>query len=137
MKLNTLFFFLRSMCIALLLLIVSGTAKGQEDLSYFLPDTQSLNPDITTPEEFLGFQVGEWHVSHTQQVYYMKKLAEESDRIQYHSMGRTHEDRPLVHLFISHPDNLNKLEEIRQQHLSWSDPSSNKMTDDTDRPLVV
>ncbi len=137
MKLHTLFFPSRSICIALLLLIIAVTAKGQVNLSYFLPDTQSLNPDITTPEEFLGFQVGEWHVSHTQQVYYMKKLAEESDRIQYHSMGRTHEDRPLVHLYISHPDNLNRLEEIRQQHLSWSDPASGEKPDDIDRPLVV
>lgn len=137
MKHRTLLFNLRHICIALLLLFIVISTRGQKALSYYLPDTQSLNPDITTPEEFLGFQVGEWHVSHTQQVYYMKKLAEESDRIQYHSMGRTHEDRPLVHLYISHPDNLNKLEEIRQKHLRWSDPSSDKKADNTDRPLVV
>lgn len=117
--------------------LLSYSVKSQKNLSYFLPDVQTLNPEITTPEEFLGFQIGEWHVTHTQQVYYMKKLAEESDRIQFHSMGKSHEDRPLVHLYISRPDNLQRLEEIRQNQLNWSDPMSDQTAPQEELPLVV
>lgn len=123
--------------IFLLGIMMTYNAQGQIDLSYYLPDTDNLNPEITTPEEFLGFQVGEWHVTHTQQMYYMKQLAQESDRIQYHTMGKSHEDRPLVHLYISHPDNLANLENIRQDHLQWSEPDSDVGDLAGDRPLIV
>ena len=129
--------FLRYSIFVLIIFIFSLPVTAQKNLSYYLSDTGSLNPDITTPEEFLGFQVGQWHVSHTQQTYYMKKLAEESDRITYHSMGKSHEDRPMVHLYISDPANLSRLEEIRKDHLEWSDPESNTKPANIDRPLVV
>src|SRR5690606_6916230 len=110
---------------------------AQVDLSYYFPDTQFLNPDITTPEKFIGFQIGEWHLTHTQQLFYLKKLSEESERIQYHTLGKTHEDRPLVHLYISHPDNIRKLELIRKDHLRWSHSNSINTDVNTDRPLIV
>lgn len=117
--------------------IITTSALSQNDLSYYLPEVQSLNPNLTTPEDFLGFQIGEWHISHSQQVYYLKKLAEESDRIHFLSDGKTHEDRPLISLIISHPDNLSRLEEIRQNHLQWSEPDSEEKMDAKNRPLVV
>lgn len=120
-----------------LMLIASFGAYAQVDLSYYLPDTDHLNPNITSPEEFLGFQIGEWHISHSQQVYYLKQLAQESDRIQFHTMGKSHEDRPMVHLYISDPANLAKLETIRQEHLQWSDPGSRAEDVNSDRPLIV
>src|SRR5690606_41102300 len=97
---------IRRIGIFLLGIMMAYNVQGQINLAYYLPDTDNLNPEITTPEEFLGFQVGEWHVTHTQQMYYMKQLAQDSDRIQYHTMGKSHEDRPLVNPYISHPDNM-------------------------------
>src|SRR5690606_32551027 len=113
------------------------TAQAQIDLSYYLPDTESLNPEITTPEEFLGFQMCDWHLSHSQQMYYLKQLAQESDRIQFHVNGKSHEDRPMIHLFISDPENLVNLETIREEHLRWSDPGSSQSEVSPDRPLIV
>ncbi len=55
----------------LLLLTVLGTSvraqtsnsEEARPLTYYLPDLD-YNPAITTPEEFLGWQVGDWHISH-------------------------------------------------------------------------
>ena len=37
-------------------------------LNYFLPET-SYNPAIPTPQSVLGYQVGDWHVTHDQLVF--------------------------------------------------------------------
>src|SRR5690606_40921258 len=62
---------------------------------------------------------------------------EESDRIQFHVLGKSHEDRPMVHLYISHPDNLARLDDIRKDHLKWSEPGSRINDVPADRPLIV
>lgn len=95
----------------------------KQDLTYFLPEI-SYDSSIPTPEEFLGYQVGEWHVSHDQLAYYMKTLAESSDRISYEVYGRSHENRPLILLTITSPENHKNLENIRTAHLAITDPSA-------------
>ncbi|GLR19388.1 M14 family metallopeptidase [Portibacter lacus] len=96
--------------------------NGQKvDLNYYLPDI-TYDSSIPTPEEFLGYQVGEWHVSHDQLVYYMKELASHSDRITIETYARTHENRPLVLLTITSPKNQSNIDEIRKTHVSLSDP---------------
>ena len=76
--------------------------QAQEDLNYYIPDID-YNAEITTPEEFLGWQVGDWHVSHDKLYYYMKHLAGQSERITMTEYARSHEDRPLVYLTITSP----------------------------------
>ena len=52
------------------------------DLTYFLPKgNYTYNPDIPTPEQALGFQIGQQHADWGQVVAYMKALAEASDRV--------------------------------------------------------
>ncbi len=89
---------------------------GQE-LEYYLPEGTSYNPDIPTPEQVIGHKVGEWHVTHDKLVQYMTALANASDRIMLENRGKTFEGRPLLLLTITTPENLQKLEEIRVQHL--------------------
>lgn len=95
--------------------IFKNSQKGA-DLNFYLPDIQ-YNSNIPDPETFLGFQIGEWHVSHDQLKAYMQLLAESSDRIQLDEYGKTHEGRPLQLLTISSPDNLTNIENIRKEHL--------------------
>ncbi|MBP9075812.1 MAG: hypothetical protein KBG02_03055, partial [Haliscomenobacter sp.] len=63
-------------------------------LSYYLPE-MAYDAKIPTPEAYFGFQIGEWHISHDQQVAYMRKLAELSPRVKLVEHGRTYENRPL------------------------------------------
>lgn len=121
----------------ILLTVFTFSIQAQVNLSYYLPDTTALNPAITSPKEFLGFQIGEWHISHDQQTYYMKQLADESDRIIYEVRGRSHENRPMVNMIISHPDNLARLDEIKENHRQLSEIDGPKPEISDDQPIVV
>ena len=76
----------------IILLAVSSTTSNlysqKKAITYYLPDIQ-YNPDIPTPEEVLGYQVGEWHVSHDQLINYAKNIAEASERVTIDTETRT------------------------------------------------
>lgn len=118
---------MRPYLLTLLLLTVictcvrAQTSNSEEDrpLTYYLPDL-NYDPAITTPEEFLGWQVGDWHVSHDLQQAYMRLLAGESDRMTLEEIGRTYEDRPLLNLIVTSPENRGRLEEMRSMHAQWN-----------------
>ena len=107
-----------------LLLVLTFNAFGQVDLAYYLPTDVSYDKSIPTPKGVLGYEVGEWHVSHDQLIYYMRTLSKSSERIVLQEFAKTYEDRPLMHLIITAPENHSNLEEIRQQHVALTDPSS-------------
>lgn len=105
-------------------------------LSYYVADTSQYDPAIPSPEQFFGFQVGEWHLSPDQLHAYVEKLDVLSDRIAIRQMGRTVEQRPILLLVITDPANHRDLERIRQEHLRLSDP--NTAAPDLERmPVVV
>lgn len=96
----------------------TGTDKTGRSAASFLPENTTYNPDIPTPESYLGANVGQWHVRHDQLVGYMRQLAEASDRVSIQETGRTHENRPLLLLTITAPENQPNLEAMRKQHIS-------------------
>ncbi len=123
------------MAVLALLLSLQLTAQKKE-LNYFLPQV-TYQADIPSPEAYLGYQIGEWHVGHDQLVGYMRELARLSDRVQIEEYARSHERRPLVLLTISSPANLQNIEQIREQHVALSDPASSAQLNTSDMPLVV
>ena len=106
----------------------SGTSQP---LTYYLPDL-AYNEAITTPEEFLGWQIGDWHISHDLLQAYIKQLARESDRMVVQEIGRTYEQRPLLNLIVTSPDNHDMLEELRSNHEFWNVRNSGIDADDID-----
>lgn len=115
---------------------ISMAQAQKPTLSYYLPEIE-YDQDIPTPEQVLGYQIGEWHISHDQLVYYMRTVAAASPRMQLLEHGRTYEGRPLIHLIVSSPANHSRLEEIRQQHVQLSDPASSSGLNTADMPVVV
>lgn len=103
------------------------------DLSYYLPQNISYDPNIPKPQEIIGHEVGKWHVTHDKLVQYMYALAKSSDRISIENRGFTFEDRPLLLLTVSAPKNLNSLESIKQKHIAATDND----TENFNRPTVV
>lgn len=106
-------------------------------LSYYLPSGVSYNTTVPSPPAFLGFEVGEWHVSHDQLLSYMKTLAASSDRAVWEEYGRSWEGRSLGHLIISSPENMARLEEIRLNHLKLSDPTLSAGVNTAEMPLII
>ena len=106
----------------LLFLFSSFPATAQQD--YFFPEKGPFNEDIPTPEEFLGYEVGEFHTRHDRLVAYFYELARVSDKVHIQEIGRTYEQRPMIVATITTPENYSNLEEIRQQHIKLVDPQA-------------
>jgi len=110
--------------------------SNPKDLSYYLPDLE-YNSDIPTPKDILGYQVGEWHVSHDQLLMYMRTIASSSDRAQLVEIGKSYEGRTLIHLIFTSPQNHASLEEIRTQHIALSSPETSGEVDIENTKAVV
>ncbi len=110
-------------------------SHAQTDMSYYLPEGYTYDASIPTPKEVLGYEVGEWHVTHDQLVMYMKAVAEASDRVIIEETGRTYEKRPQVLLTITSPANLGRLDEIKAEREKLRDPAASVSI--SDMPVVM
>lgn len=121
----------------LLSLFLPFIGLSQVSLDYYLPGDVIYNPDIPTPEEVIGHQVGEWHVTHDKLVNYMYALAEASGRVTIEEYARTYEDRPLLLLTITSPQNHNEIDSIRETHLELTNPDRSGNLNIEEMPVVV
>ena len=107
--------------IILLSITLSMYSHAQD---YFTQKFQPFDTNIPSPEEFLGYPIGTQHTRHDKIVAYLDKLAELSDRATITRYGRTHEQRELVILTVSSKKNLDNIENLKKQHLSYVDPKA-------------
>ena len=113
------------------------SAFGQVSLDYYLPGDINYDPNIPTPKSVIRHEVGEWHVTHDRLVNYMNAVAESTDRISIEEHGQTYENRPLLLLTITSPENHQRIDEIREQHLKLTDPEQSSGLDLSAMPAVV
>lgn len=119
------------------ILIVQFSVAQEKEPYNFFPEGISYDANFPTPTSILGYEVGDWHVSHDQLVYYMKEMARLSDRITIEETGRTYENRPLLLLTITSPENHARIDEIKSVHVALSNPQSSASIDITNMPAVV
>jgi hypothetical protein len=123
--------------LALILALVPVLRAGVP-LDYYLPAGTTYNPKVPTPEQFLGFQVGDWHIRSELSTAYLRAVAAAApDRVKFEIVGHTHERKPLVVLTITAPENHAKLEQIRTDHLALLDPAKSAALDTAQMPVVV
>ncbi|MEO1255470.1 MAG: M14 family zinc carboxypeptidase, partial [Bacteroidota bacterium] len=72
---------------------------------------------ILSPNDFLKHNIGEQFTPHHQLVDYYEHVAENSPNVMLKYYGDTYEGRPLILAFVSTPENLAKLEDIRLNQL--------------------
>src|SRR5438105_5514478 len=73
---------------------------------------------IKSPGQFLGYTLGSRYTPHYNVVNYCKYVAEAaSNMVKLEQYGTTNEGRPLLLLYVTMPDNLSRLEAIRQNNL--------------------
>ena len=122
---------------ALFCIIFTHSLQAQVSLEYYLPDQFQYDQQMPTPAPVIGFEVGEWHVSHDRLLQYYHRIASASDRMRLDTIGYTYERRPLVHLTVSSPENLAKLDHLRQEHVKLCDPAQSDELDLQAMPVVV
>lgn len=91
-----------SLLFVTLLLITAYPAQGQE---------------VQSPSEFLGYELGSRFTRHHQIMSYVGHVGQHSDRVLVEPYGKTNEGRQLSLVFISAPENLTNLEQIRRDNL--------------------
>ncbi len=86
------------------------------------PPGTDHDPALTTPDDFLGFPVGQRTATSAQIEAYSRLLAQESERVELVEYGRSFEDRPLVYLVIGTSDNLERGDQIKEGMARLADP---------------
>jgi Zinc carboxypeptidase len=101
-------------------------------LLLFLCLSNAFSQTIKSPDEFLGYSLGDRFTRHHEMIDYFKHVDAQLANVQLTQYGKTYEDRPLVYAIISSLENSSKLEEIRQDNLKRTGlvqgtPSSTKI----------
>lgn len=122
----------------LVFFLFSTSLFAQQDslnLEYYFSSDQlsNLDPQIPTPQSVLGFNVGEWHISHDKLVRYMYALSNASRRISIENRGMTYENRELILLTISSEKNHSNIETIISNR---KDIYSNSL-DISESPVII
>ena len=121
--------------IQIIVLLFSISLNSQTHLSYYFDNSEKFDQTIPKPSEVIGHEVGEWHVTHDKLVQYMYAIANSSDRIIIEETGKTYENRPLLILKVSSPDNLKNLEKIKENHIKIT--NGKKINEFKNMPAVV
>ncbi|MCX8185214.1 MAG: M14 family metallopeptidase [Sulfolobales archaeon] len=89
----------------------------------------------TPPEEFFGFKIGEdrklarWDKI----VEYFKSVSTQSNRVLVEEIGKTTEGNPFIVAFISSPENLSRLDELRKISCALANPDAHLSPEEVDR----
>lgn len=90
----------------------------------------SVQSQLQTPDQFLGYELGSYFTRHHQVVAYFEHLDNSSSKLKLQPYGKTNEGRLLQLAIISSEDNLKNLESIRTAHLQNSGIVSGEKNND-------
>lgn len=80
--------------------------------------TLTTQAQIQSPEQFLGYSLGERYTPHHRVVSYFQYVAQALPKqVLLETYGYTYEGRPMILATISSAENIQRIEEIRQQNL--------------------
>lgn len=83
----------------------------------------TYDPSVPAPESFLGVAPGDRALRYDEVVRYVKAVAEKSRRVALFDLGRTYEGRALYYMAFSAPENIARLDEIRQNNARIANPA--------------
>jgi hypothetical protein len=94
---------------------------------------------VPSPEQFLGYKVGTRFTRHHRIVEYAKTVASaRPDMVKVEKYGETNEGRELMLAFVSTPENMQKLNQIRINNLRMAGLAKDKAAPQTDNaPAIV
>lgn len=85
---------------------------------------------IQSPEEFLGYALGDRFTPHQRTVAYYYHVAEAMENVAVYQYGETYEHRPLIYAVVTSPENFKNLEEIRLNNLRRAGMANGNVTPD-------
>jgi uncharacterized membrane protein len=86
--------------------------------------SNSFSQKTQSPSEYFGYELGTYFTRHHQVVDYFKQLEKNApSTIKLEKYGATNEKRDLIVAYISTPENLKNLEQLKQNHSILSNES--------------
>ena len=126
--------------LGLVVAMMSGSVLAADPVrdadAEMFPASVSYNASIPTPEAFLGRPLGAAPVRHHELVDYITTVANMSDRLKLEIAGYTHERRPILFVIATSPANHARLDEIKGQHNSLTEPGVDQDVSDN-MPVVT
>ncbi|NNE98475.1 MAG: hypothetical protein HKN25_05580, partial [Pyrinomonadaceae bacterium] len=107
--------------LCLVLLILTLPAIAQENAYEWLPGG-TYDPNIPTPKQAFGYEIGDYLTDNLQMAAYIKELERVSDRVKVFQYGESVERRKLWIVAVSSPANISNLETIRTSVKRLTDP---------------
>ena len=117
-----------------------GASQPQAPLAidYAVAGTDSYDPAIPTPQDVLGYTIGERHTRPEEVVRYVEAVAAASPRVEVGFHGTTYEGRRLVHAVVTSPANHGRLEQVQAQNVALSEaPGTVSDAQIAQMPVVV
>jgi hypothetical protein len=96
----------------------------------------ALGAQLQSPSAFLPHEHGQHFTPHHIVTAYFRQAADNSPAVNLSTYGMTNESRPLLLAFVSSPDNLAKLDAIRQNNLRRAGLLEGKPDPALDRAIV-
>jgi len=107
-------------------------------LFLFVAVTISSRAQLKSPQDFLGYSLGERYTPHWKIVSYFEYVAgQQNKKVKLVEYGRTAENRPLIAVFIASEKNLENLESIRMNNLRLANIARDRMAPDENAPAIV
>ena len=98
----------------------------------------SLLSQVLSPEQFLGYRLGSRYTPHHNIVNYFRHVSEKvPEMVKLEQYGTTNEGRPLLLAYVTSRDNLNNLENIRQNNLRLAGMTADKMAPNENAPAIL
>ena len=127
---------MRIFLIAIILSVNIFSQESNDNLNYYFSQLdKDLNQSIPKPQDVIGHNIGDWHVTHDKLVQYMYTLAEVSDRISIENRGVTYENRPIILLTVTSKENHDNIGEILSSRKEIT--NFNKNIELENQPIVV
>ncbi|MBS1751472.1 MAG: zinc carboxypeptidase [Bacteroidetes bacterium] len=93
---------------------------------------------VQSPGEFLGYTLGNRYTPHYKIVNYFQYLEKNnSSMVKLQQYGLTNEGRPLIVAFVSSSENINRLEDIRENNLRLANAMTDKIPVVETAPVIV
>ncbi|MGK0385766.1 MAG: hypothetical protein ACI849_000371 [Patiriisocius sp.] len=77
----------------------------------------SVQAQLQSPSEFLGYEIGTQFTRHADVVNYFEHVAANSTMVNYDAYGKTNERRTLTYAVVSSAENITNVDQIRQDNL--------------------